>query len=840
MQEWILKRKQLYIVLSILILIVALCGFRESVHATQKTIRVGWPEQNGLSMVDEHGDPYGYTYDYLMEIAQYTGWNYEFVQVDGALDEQLTNLMEQLEKGEIDLLGVMSDNESTQELFDLPSESYGSVYNVIAVLDEGTEIDEYNLNRQKNIKIAVVQRAQSRREKLRQYAEISGFTYEEVEYETGAKAFEALRNHEVDAVLNVDLSLEDDMHAIAKFSAEPYYFATTNGKADIVYDLNRALVNLHDVRPALENDLYQKYFESKQLPFVLTQEEQDYVAQQKTLKVVYMDGLAPIEYIHNDGEVKGIAVDVLTRIAQSSGLQLQFYEAESLEEYKELIQAKEIDLVLSIPYDHNLAREYAVSLSSPYLEMPMAMAYHKGVNPSSLDEQKEATAVNFMMQEGEGYAFVTIEEALSAVNEGRAEYFYGLGSTITFYANLNNYSDVQLIYNWNEESGRFSFGLVDTQNQHLLSLINKGIRSISDQDMESYLYQNSYMEHSVTWTEFIKAHSMESFLLVLFVAGIILVVIYKHYQDQMKMKEQIEIENQRYKILAEISGESIFEYDYVKDSLKVTGRGSDVVDEANVYENFLKTQYNEEKPGEDVSTSIVPLIKDPVAECELQLRRNNGALRWHRIISRVMYDREHQPMVMIGRIRDIHEEKMERDKLRMDAQMDKLTNMYNADSIRKLVEDAIPYASTNHSVLMIADMDNFKDINDHHGHYLGDIVLTQTGNALNNAFKDKGLVGRLGGDEFLIYLERIENDEEVLSMCYELFDVLSQLPVCKKLDHPIRISIGYVILGKERDFYTLYKQADKALYQVKEQGRNGICRYREETMKKYLKSSEDE
>lgn len=832
MQEWKQRCKQLWIVLMIPLFIMVSCGFDVKVKATQKTIRVGWPEQEGLSSRDEDGNPQGYTYDYLMEIAQYTGWNYEFVSVEGEIDEQLTELMKQLEEGKIDLLGAMSNNEATQAQYDLPSESYGSVYNVIAVLDDYADVDEYNLNRQKSLRIGVAERAETRREKLKQYAEVSGFTYEEVVYETGVKSYEALRNHEVDAILGVDLSLEHDMHAIAKFSAEPYYFATTKGKSDIVYELNRSLVNLRDVRPTLENDLYQKYFESKQLPFVLTQEEQSYVQTQKKLNVLYMDGLAPVEYVNGNGELQGIAKDVLERISAASGLQMEYHEVKTMEEYEKAIASKEMDIVLSIPYDHEIARNLNVSLSSPYLEMPMAMAYHKGMNPSSLDGKKEAIAENFVSKSEDGLKVATIEEALAAVNQGKADYFYGIGSTITFYTNNNSYDNIQLIYNWNEESGRFSYGLIDNQNQQLLSILNKGIRSISDSDMESFLYHNSYLEHTITWKEFIKAHAFESSVLVLVIIAMILAVLIKHYKDQMKMKGQIEMENQRYKMLAEISGEFIFEYDYAKDLLKVTGGGYEASEQLE-YEHYLTSVEEKIKQGESAEESILPLIKHPQEQSEFQYRRNNGALRWHRIIARIMYDKDHQPMVMIGRIRDIHDEKVEREKLRQDAQMDKLTNMYNADSIRKLVEDAIVHARSNHSVLMIADMDNFKEINDRFGHYQGDRVLAQTGNALNQVFSELGLVGRLGGDEFLIYLEYVNDEEQVLSLCHQLFEELGKLPVCDKLDHPVRISIGYVLLGNERDFYTLYKQADKALYQVKEQGRNGICRYLEEMMKKY-------
>ncbi len=80
-----------------------------------RTIRIAYPIQKGLTEIDEQGNYYGYTYEYLLEIAQYTGWNYEFVQVPGDINESITKLMKMLENGEIDIMGGTLYNESLQK-----------------------------------------------------------------------------------------------------------------------------------------------------------------------------------------------------------------------------------------------------------------------------------------------------------------------------------------------------------------------------------------------------------------------------------------------------------------------------------------------------------------------------------------------------------------------------------------------------------------------------------------------------------------------------------------------------------------------------------------------------
>lgn len=90
-----------------------------------RTVRVGYPIQKGITDVDEDGEYMGYTYEYLEEVAQYTGWDYEFVRVQGDQNESLLTLLEMLSGGEIDLLGGMVYTEQMGELYDYASHSYG-------------------------------------------------------------------------------------------------------------------------------------------------------------------------------------------------------------------------------------------------------------------------------------------------------------------------------------------------------------------------------------------------------------------------------------------------------------------------------------------------------------------------------------------------------------------------------------------------------------------------------------------------------------------------------------------------------------------------------------------
>lgn len=91
-----------------------------------------------MTEVDEQGNYSGYTYEYLEEIAQYTGWVMSR-QVEGGLNESLLTLMDMLEKGEIDLMGGMLYSREMEQLYDYSSNSYGIVYTVFQVLYDDTD-----------------------------------------------------------------------------------------------------------------------------------------------------------------------------------------------------------------------------------------------------------------------------------------------------------------------------------------------------------------------------------------------------------------------------------------------------------------------------------------------------------------------------------------------------------------------------------------------------------------------------------------------------------------------------------------------------------------------------
>ena len=129
---------------------------------------------------------------------------------------------------------------------------------------------------------------------------------------------------------------------------------------------------------------------------------------------------------------------------------------------------------------------------------------------------------------------------------------------------------------------------------------------------------------------------------------------------------------------------------------------------------------------------------------------------------------------------------------------------------------------------MMMDVDYFKQINDTYGHAVGDRVLHKVGHLLKSSFRENDIVGRIGGDEFLIFMEGITSEEFAVRRMKNLQQYLRELPIEELEEHTLTCSMGAAFMPKDgTTFGELYKHADEALYTTKRNGRDGFRIYHE-------------
>ena len=156
-------------------------------------------------------------------------------------------------------------------------------------------------------------------------------------------------------------------------------------------------------------------------------------------------------------------------------------------------------------------------------------------------------------------------------------------------------------------------------------------------------------------------------------------------------------------------------------------------------------------------------------------------------------------------------------KINIQKDTDGMTGLMNKDALTRNINDYLVDETNNKGLLFVIDVDKFKSINDSYGHDIGDSVIKQLGDFLREKFVANEIVGRFGGDEFIVF---IKSDDDRVAAC-EIADALvkgvSDRVSLPDKDKKVVISIGIAIYkGREKNYSELFKKADIALYDAKE------------------------
>jgi diguanylate cyclase (GGDEF)-like protein len=165
----------------------------------------------------------------------------------------------------------------------------------------------------------------------------------------------------------------------------------------------------------------------------------------------------------------------------------------------------------------------------------------------------------------------------------------------------------------------------------------------------------------------------------------------------------------------------------------------------------------------------------------------------------------------------------EREKLARMAERDCLTGLFNRASARRRIEEYLNRATAEQAALLVIDLDNFKDINDHCGHLIGDEALCGMGELLQRVFRSSDVVSRVGGDEFIVFMPSISSARDVMGKAEIILDSLAQKKSSRDLDENscTTCSIGIALFPQHgKDYEELFSVADAAMYQAKESGKN--------------------
>lgn len=297
-----------------------------------------------------------------------------------------------------------------------------------------------------------------------------------------------------------------------------------------------------------------------------------------------------------------------------------------------------------------------------------------------------------------------------------------------------------------------------------------------------------------------------------------------------ELEEKLRLSLERHQIIMDQTTDILFEWDIQADTMIFSGNwekkfGCPPVTQ-HVSRLFWQAPYilPEDQP---LFTKLLSRIRGGEHYAEEEIRIINGKQNavWCRIRITGLTDKTGRAVRAVGAILDIDAEKKKAQNLMERAQRDMLTKLYNKGSSQEYIQAVL----TNNvpgkmAALMIIDLDNFKHMNDTMGHLFGDALLSEVAHSIQKQFRSEDIVGRVGGDEFLVFLGQIPNAALAEQKAVQVMKAIGEMAVQELTEVELSCSIGIAIYPEcGQTYHELFQRADQALYRAKNQGKGRYC-----------------
>lgn len=554
------------------------------------------------------------------------------------------------------------------------------------------------------------------------------------------------------------------------------------------------------------------FFDNSSVQF--SEAEKKYLAEHSSLKVGFLQNMAPLSY-ELQGYFCGAAFEMCNMIAENTNQNLSYYGYQNMDELVQALLRGEIDMAAGL--EKNAVYEEVIKYSKDYLEYYNVLIENETVEADNLTGKIAAVPYgeknNYWDKADKKTTYGNIGDCIDAVQNLKADYTITNHYSANYYVRERDCEDVSILPY--ASTGSLCLGFPANTDATLIAICNKCIYSIDKGDMEIALIK--YMDPSpqkITIKRFIKTNMLLCFfvLFVFFFIIVIAIVIVMIEKDKSNKKHALDVK--KYELLASLADEYIFEYDYAKnqvifDKKFVTtfGFGGTINRSENRNTNPALMQFLEQ-----LDKSIK---HDEEAVRTFCMEKENGEKAWYRLITSEITGKGGKTGHLVGKLMNVQKEMEEMQNFKNKAERDPLTQLYNRDGFHKRLPE-----KSSEVLFAVVDIDNFKIINDTLGHTGGDYCLMLLSRQLISTMGDTAVIGRYGGDEFVIAVMGITEEE-----CKERLEML-----VKSMDRDIRyqenrvgisISLGAVYSKTEIEIDQLFDKADNALYITKEAGKNG-------------------
>lgn len=202
-----------------------------------------------------------------------------------------------------------------------------------------------------------------------------------------------------------------------------------------------------------------------------------------------------------------------------------------------------------------------------------------------------------------------------------------------------------------------------------------------------------------------------------------------------------------------------------------------------------------------------------------RITHRNGEIRW--VIDKGVSDTLPDGIIQNkSTITEVTALKEREERMTLLAQTDQLTELYNKATFALLVQAALKRRNKCQHALIMLDIDGFKLVNDNYGHAFGDKVLAAVAARLKNTFRSSDILGRIGGDEFMVLMTDICGEQVALKKTRELCANIRGIKIPGSENICITVSIGIALFPGPKSYKEMFSHVDDALYRAKGNGKD--------------------
>ena len=302
-----------------------------------------------------------------------------------------------------------------------------------------------------------------------------------------------------------------------------------------------------------------------------------------------------------------------------------------------------------------------------------------------------------------------------------------------------------------------------------------------------------------------------------------MICLLKDVQHVYDVESELKMQSERYHVLKTLTNEPVIEYDDLSDTMTILHNdGTDKVTMIHNYRSELcKHGYIHEEDMESYLKEFQEsLNKKAYSSHEFRTNLFDEDYVWYRAVYTSILDDNTGMVKLIGKMQNINQDKMRKQELKKQSMYDDMTKLYNRAAVEKKIEQSILENPDGTHALMIVDIDNFKMVNDNLGHLFGDTVLINFSAELKKIYNTKEIVGRIGGDEFVVFIPNVSKQKliEQLDNTCKIFDYVYSGNLN---EINVSTSVGISFYPSDATSYgSLFPLADRALYYSKQKGKN--------------------